>query len=296
MRKQFGVVALEVRATYGAPEVAMPIKGAVQGAGAGALATIVVGGDGGGPPGLVLGILLSPFGAIGGAIAAHSSEEVTQAHTNLVTALKETDLAVLLRKDVRAKEHETARRVVVNAASMVDADTGNKLAADSRLELDLFDLQLLNEGAFSPDVTALLMVRGSVRLGDGGCLLQRTWFYRSQARNYFELAANQAALLRRELEVAADKVAAKIVSDLFVSTQTESVRDLGNIKKLNILKVKTVTDAGTVVTIRLPLATQDLKPACPAPTPIQMPAPAPAVVAPWSALSNFPLTIDVAKS
>jgi len=270
MREEFGIVALDVRGTYRVPEVYIPVKGALQGAGQGALTSIeggaeigLTGSGYGFMLGTALGIALSPFAAISGAIAAHPKEEVMQAQADLTTALTETELAVLLRQDVRAKGNEAGRRVIVGAALMGEAVAGEKSPANSRLELDLFDLRFVNQGEYSPDMTVLLIVRGSVRRSDGSCLLQRSWLYRSNTQNYFKLAANHAALLRRELEVAANRMAAKIVSDLFVSTQPESVGDFP----------ASMPDAGTAVTIVVPRATQDLEPGCPAHSPIELPTP-----------------------
>jgi hypothetical protein len=60
-----------------------------------------------------------------------------------------------------------------------------------------------------------------VRASDGAQLYRRAWVYRGQQRRYFELAADDAALFRGQLESAEQALAAKVVDDLMIGGREE---------------------------------------------------------------------------
>ena len=216
-----GLVALPFEETID-PE--MPTKGAGEGAAAGAkqggLALVYAGCVGGYAPGCAIGVALAPVGALVGAgvgaARARTPAEVEAAQASLVAALKTVRPNIELRDRVA---RYARRHVVVKAP----ADTGEppaagRAGADTVLELRKIQLGVITLGEISPSLKVTLGVRGIlVRAADGRVIYVRSWVYRGEGRNYFELAADSGARLNTELEQAYDKLAEKIVHDLFVA-------------------------------------------------------------------------------
>lgn len=222
-----GLVALPFEETID-PE--MPTRGAGEGAaagaGQGARGSISICGaviyDTSGLSALLCaaGIALAPVAAVVGAgvgaARARTPAEVEAAQASLVAALKTVRPDIELRDRVAryARQH-----VVVKAP----ADTGEppaarRAGADTVLELRKIQLGVITLGEISPSLKVTLGVRGIlVRVADGRVLYVRSWVYRGEGRNYFELAADSGARLNTELEQAYDKLAEKIVHDLFVA-------------------------------------------------------------------------------
>ena len=71
-------------------------------------------------------------------------------------------------------------------------------------------------------MTLFVGARGGLsRISDDALLYERRWVYRSFERQYFQLAANDAALLRSDLQAAAERLADKILFNLFEATEAE---------------------------------------------------------------------------
>jgi hypothetical protein len=78
------------------------------------------------------------------------------------------------------------------------------------------------EGAITPDLRLLLSADAEVvGTSDAGAVYRRGWIYRGRQYSYFELAADDAALFRAELERATDALAAKVVDDLLIGGREE---------------------------------------------------------------------------
>ena len=92
------------------------------------------------------------------------------------------------------------------------------------LDVSLFDFELRAEGRIEPDVTLAMKVTARViPAAGGGELYWRNCGYESVERDYFELAADNAAAFRAEIEKAYRVLAEKMVDDLFVSTTPEEI-------------------------------------------------------------------------
>jgi len=93
---------------------------------------------------------------------------------------------------------------------------------DHRLEIEIEGPCFVSDGQFQPDVTLFVGARGGLsRISDDALLYERRWVYRSFERQYFQLAANDAALLRSDLQAAAERLADKILFNLFEATEAE---------------------------------------------------------------------------
>jgi hypothetical protein len=78
------------------------------------------------------------------------------------------------------------------------------------------------EGEINPDLRLLLPANAEiVRASDAATVYRRAWVYRGRQHGYFELAADDAALFRTELDMATEALAAKIVDDLLIGGREE---------------------------------------------------------------------------
>jgi len=71
-------------------------------------------------------------------------------------------------------------------------------------------------GKIDPDATAVMMVRG--RLHDTAGLsvsVPLSWTYQGERHDYFDLAKDNAGLLRKVFQQSYDNIAARIVDDFF---------------------------------------------------------------------------------
>jgi hypothetical protein len=128
---------------------------------------------------------------------------------------------------------------------------GHDLA--SVMELAVSHIELVSAGRIDPESS--LMIVAEIRLKDrasGAELYQRQWAYLSKQQKYFEMAAKDGALLRRELQTGIDRLADPIVFDLLITSTPE-------------LKVK--GRPGDVWTIEAPeLKASPISPAVPGPS------------------------------
>ena len=229
-------------------QLAKPVGGtgsaALIGAGQGAsvgLGTAAVGCSGGDgyacAGGVLLGaaiaIVAAPVGAIAGAINSHSQLEVSTADASLHAAFAEARASATHRlrdRVVAAGQGLSAYRLSSYAAPAGGGPAEGAAAGGftSALEIAVTDLDLPLDGRIDPD--AALVITADARLIDartGAELYRRTWSYLGRSRNYFREAADNARLLRADIEDGLAKLAARMVDDLFVSGAPEIQRSAG---------------------------------------------------------------------
>jgi len=221
-----GLGRIAVVALRQSPEAAVPglMTGIGHGAGPGAAmgvgAAAEVGAagvaSGAAVAGAGVGLVLLPFFALGGALygaaASHSEAEIAQAQGNMAAALAETDLAGRIRAGVLATTSAGAETL-----RAVDGDVLDGF--DQVLEVELRSIGFTSSGVYDPDVTTYVFASLRLRrVADDACLYERLWLYRSPDRAYFTLTADGAKLMRADLLVAADQLAAGMANDLFFAT------------------------------------------------------------------------------
>jgi|GEM_PF-2106315 len=212
-------------------------EGAASGAGQGALGSVMggayAGASSGDPLGFVvltaLGIVLAPpaavIGGVVGASRAHSADEVQAADEALRAGL--ADVALLDRLHARVTESLRARTplrvVALRPAERPDFASLAVRGVASVLEIGVTRFDMTADGEISPDITIHFDVEARLlRASDGQELYRRAWAYRSREHNYFDLAEDDAALLRAQIATAERVMAEKIVYDLFVATTPEA--------------------------------------------------------------------------
>jgi len=98
-------------------------------------------------------------------------------------------------------------------------------AFDHLLEIEVSGPTFTSDGKFHPDVTLFLEARARLRrVDDHASLFEGRWLYRGFTRPYFDLAADDAVLLRTDMHVAAMRLADKIRVDLFAPGESDVVR------------------------------------------------------------------------
>jgi len=226
LRAEILSVSLDVTSRGGPADVETPIKGkgrgALVGAGLGALCCLTTVGIPADSGVLLDAILIPPFaagGAIYGAVAAQPEEKVNAAQASLKAATKDTDVAMLVRDRLLSRTDATTKLMIATGGVAPGA------TFDHWLEIKIEGPSFISDGKFNPDVTLLVGARARLRrINDKASLYEGRWFYRGLERPYFQLAGNDAALLRADLRTAAERLADRILHDVFVATESELVR------------------------------------------------------------------------
>jgi len=174
--------------------------------------------------GAAFAVVGAPIGAIVGAARAHSAQDVRIADASLRAALGQLRPSAMLRdKIVAAAREKTRYDLRPEEAPLGKAQqdlNGHDLA--SVMELAVSQIELVSAGRIDPESS--LMIIAEIRLKDrasGAELYQRKWAYLGKQQKYFDMAAQNGALLRRELQTGIDRLADRIVFDLLITSAPE---------------------------------------------------------------------------
>ena len=177
---------------------------------------------------LFLGILLAPImlpiAATSGANRAHSEDEVDAAARafNLVAQDKEL-LASIDRRFVEALDTDTTKQwSCIEATSVATGEPCSGETLTAHLELrPIFVLAAV--GKINPDIIIYANVAARATMGhiqsgsESVVVVYAEWMYREKLGNYFELAKDNAVLLRGNKERILDRFAEKIAEDLYLA-------------------------------------------------------------------------------
>ena len=192
--------------------------------------------------GAAVAIVGAPIGAVVGAINAHSAEEVRAADESLRAALGEVKAGEELRNRVAAAAKARTTYDLTVPQATTATEPGQGLIASgftSALEITIADLRLTSVGKIDPDATLAIVAEARLKhVADGSEIYRRRWAYVGVPKNYFQMASGHAAMLRTEIENGLDKLADRIVSDLFISNSPE--------------RQETSPRPGTVLTLEAP--------------------------------------------
>lgn len=202
-------------------------KGALSGMGDYLVATF---GPGGG--GIILFILAPiglPVSAAIGADMAHSKDEVDYAVAafNVVGQDKEL-LASIDRRFVAALDIDAAKQwACIEAASVATGELCSGESPTARLALrPAFGLRAA--GKYDPDihffgdVVAVVSMEHATPDAKSDAVVEAKWVYREELGKFFELAKDDAALLRSKLEDILDRFAVRIAEDLYSAPRSET--------------------------------------------------------------------------
>jgi hypothetical protein len=193
-------------------------KGAVEGAGGALSGGLQIRGSGD-PLGLVLGVVLMPVFALGGAVVGaasaepevhyHGLDEVEGATELFEAAAQGPDLVELLRRRIENRSRTPSGHTLQFVAHDADIDQGA-----ARMTIAITDYSLVGE--LSDDPAVRLFVEGSTSVGipedSSGYLC--IWSYESSSRRLSVWRKNNAELFRREIERASESIFDDVVRNL----------------------------------------------------------------------------------
>jgi hypothetical protein len=182
-------------------------------------AAILPGGGG------ILGLAVMGVGAIVGGVKganeAQREDVVDQTRVFLRTALEETDFTELLRARLAASKAAGDVEIVnmTSAAVPLPSVANAATVPDHFLAIE-YRLGLQREDLVNPKVGILVLVRAQVRDPNRQQQIhQATWAYCGARYHFVQMAANNAAALRAQIDQAAAVLAEAIPYDLYVSKQ-----------------------------------------------------------------------------
>lgn len=171
----------------------------------------------------LLSLLLLPVGAaVGsatGASAAKSEDVVDAVRGDLRIAIQETDFNELLRSRLASsKVGGDVEIVAMGAGSATAAVQGVDGAPASHLITIEYRLNIYGEGFVNPKVGIFVHASAQVLSADRKQVLHAAaWNYCGERHDWVEMAANQGAALRAQIDNAATVLAEAIPHDLFVN-------------------------------------------------------------------------------
>jgi hypothetical protein len=178
---------------------------------------------------LALGIAIAPVAAIVGAgigaASAHSEAEIAAAQKSMTSALDAAEPAGAIRARVVALSEERVGRRMYDCGDSGNLDACQRRSPEpvavvlwTTVNPPYFEV----EGEINPHLRLLLSANAEiVRTSDAATVYRGAWVYRGRQHDYFDLAADDAALYRGELNTATDALAAKVVDDLLIGGREE---------------------------------------------------------------------------
>ena len=194
-------------------------RGSAEGAQLGAQqgATILPGGGG------IVGLAVMGVGAIVGGVKganeAQSENVVDQARVFLRTAIEDTDFTELLRTRLASSKAAGDVEIinVTSQATPLAAVPDGARVPDHFLIIE-YRLGLQREHLVNPKVGIIVLARAKVRNANASQPLhQSTWAYCGERYHFVQMAGNNGAALRAQIDRAAAVLAEAIPYDLYVS-------------------------------------------------------------------------------
>jgi hypothetical protein len=194
-------------------------RGSAEGAQLGAQqgATILPGGGG------IVGLAVMGVGAIVGGVKganeAQREDVVDQARVFLRTAIEDTDFTELLRTRLASSKAAGDVEIVnvTSQATPLAAVPDGARVPDHFLIIE-YRLGLQREHLVNPKVGIIVLARAKVRNANASQPLhQSTWAYCGERYHFVQMAGNNGAALRSQIDRAAAVLAEAIPYDLYVS-------------------------------------------------------------------------------
>jgi hypothetical protein len=176
--------------------------------------------------GTLLGLLLAPVGAaVGGAKGAseaQSEDVVDTTRADLRLAMQDTDFSEDLRARLAASK--IAGDIVVSSmtsgasSAAQQSATGAVSGTPAHIIALEYKLAIFHQAHVNPKIALIAQVTAQVQSPDRKQMLHKaTWTYCGQPYDFVQMGANNAALLRGQINTAAAVLAEAIPYDLFVS-------------------------------------------------------------------------------
>ncbi len=173
---------------------------------------------------IAYGIAITPIAMLVGAVRSRPASEVEAAERCLVAGFNRMYTRGALRDQiVLAGNSETEFKFLAMDMESPDAAQSGPAGIDSVMTLSFDPVLIFDDDNMRPTVTLELQVAAFVaRSNDATPLHTQIWKYWSEGDNFFDLADDGAKRLEEVATTAYERLARKIVHDLFVASAPET--------------------------------------------------------------------------
>jgi hypothetical protein len=175
--------------------------------------------------GTLLGLLLSPVAAAAGgakgAADAQSESVVDDSRSNLRVALQETDFTELLRARLATSAAGGIQITDVKSGAGTASIAAMNGAPVSHVMALEYRLGIFHPRHVNPKIGVLVLVTAQFQSADRKQLVHKaTWTYCGERFDFVEMASDNAARLRAQIDTAAAVLAEAIPYDLFANKES----------------------------------------------------------------------------
>ena len=173
---------------------------------------------------IAYGIAITPIAMLVGAIRSRPAAEVEAAERSLIAGFNRMDPRGALRdRIVLAGNSETGFKFLAMDMEGPDAAQSGPAGIDSVMTLSFDPVLRFDDDNIRPTVTLEMQVVASIaRPNDATPLHTQIWKYWSEGDDFFDLADDDAKRLEEVATTAYERLARKIVHDLFVASAPET--------------------------------------------------------------------------
>jgi len=170
-------------------------------------------------PALAVLIVALPVAAAIGASRAHSAEEVDAAKQTFATVASSSNLLPTLGPRIARAVREESKARWGCVASLEATDTAPCADAVAPAMLTVTASYVpVAKGQYDPEVLIAAMIEATLKSpSDAGHSMR--WRYDSPPRNLFDLAANDGAALRSELDIMLERLAQAVARDMITAPE-----------------------------------------------------------------------------
>ncbi|MCH8138536.1 MAG: hypothetical protein IH926_06230 [Proteobacteria bacterium] len=173
---------------------------------------------------IAYGLAVAPIATLVGAIRSRPASEVEAAERSLIAGFNRMDPRGALRdRIVLAGNSETGFKFLAMDMEGPDAVQSGPAGIDSVMTLSFDPVLRFDDDNIRPTVTLEMQVVASIaRPNDATPLHTQIWKYWSEGDDFFDLADDDAKRLEEVAAMAYERLARKIVYDLFVASAPEA--------------------------------------------------------------------------
>ena len=173
---------------------------------------------------IAYGIAVAPVATLVGAIRSRPASEVEAAERSLIAGFNRMDPRGALRDQiVLVGNSETGFKFLAMDMEGLDAAQSGPAGIDSVMTLSFDPVLIFGDDNIRPTVTLEMQVTAFVaRANDARPLHTQIWKYWSEGDVFFDLADDDAKRLEEVATTAYERLARKIVHDLFVASAPET--------------------------------------------------------------------------
>ena len=173
---------------------------------------------------IAYGIVITPIAMLVGAVRSRPASEVEAAERSLIAGFNRMYPRGALRdRIVLAGSSETGFKFLAMEMEGPDAAQSGPAGIDSVMTLSFDPVLIFDDDNMRPTVTLEIQVTAFVaRAKDATPLHTQIWKYWSEGDDFFDLADDDAKRLEEVATTAYERLARKIVHDLFVASAPET--------------------------------------------------------------------------